>query len=93
MSDEEERKKPGPKPSRLVIEGDPEEALDRLVGKQPAAKTHHDWRRLDQYDKVTSQGMSPGVLYRCKSCGHYARSDSVPGPCPPPDGSPKILDV
>lgn len=29
----EDSKKPGPDPERLVIEGDPEEALDRLLGK------------------------------------------------------------
>ena len=79
MSDEKDRKKPGPE-------------TDRLVGKQPEAETHHNWRRLDRYDIVTTYGMPSGVKYRCRVCGHYARSNSVPGPCPPPDGSPKLLD-
>ena len=92
MSDEKSREEPGPKPDRLVIESNPGEALDRLVGKQPEAETHHKWRPLDRYDKVTNP--APGVVFRCRECGHYARSNSVPGPCPPPDRSrsPKILD-
>ncbi len=58
----------------------------------PEGETRHNWRRLDRYDIVTTHGMDPGVMYRCRACGHYARSNSVPGPCPPPDGSPKLLD-
>ena len=35
MSDEKVKKKPGPEPDRLVIEEDPETALDKLVRKAP----------------------------------------------------------
>ena len=39
MSDDKERKKPGRKPETLVIEGDPEEALDHLLNpKKPTDK-------------------------------------------------------
>ena len=37
MSDKE-KKKPGPGPDRLVIEGDPGEALDRLIGRPPESR-------------------------------------------------------
>ncbi len=35
MSSDEDRKKPGPDPERLVIEEDPKQALNRLLGKEP----------------------------------------------------------
>ncbi len=92
MTDDNPKKKPGPKADRLVIGRDTEEALDRLLDKQPEDETSHNWRRLDRYDKITTHGMAPGVMYLCTKCRHYARDDSVPGPCPPPKGSPKILD-
>ena len=70
---------------------------DDKDGKKPEAETHHNWRLLDRYDKVTTRGMAPGVMYRCRQCGHYARSNSVLGPCPPlsdgyPVRFPKLLD-
>lgn len=34
MSDESKKTKPGPEPERLMIEDDPAEALDRLLGKR-----------------------------------------------------------
>ncbi len=91
MAEDKPKKKPGPKSDRLVIEDYPGKALDRLVDKKPEAEIHHNWRQLDRFEKVTTLGIDPGVMYRCRACGHYSRSDSVPGPCPPPDGSPKLL--
>lgn len=43
MSDEP--KKRGPKPERLVIEGDPGVALDKLLGKRGGGMTFEDWKR------------------------------------------------
>lgn len=42
MSDEAKKTKPGPEPERLVIEDDPAEALDRLLGKT-------EWREVAKH--------------------------------------------
>ena len=38
MDSDEDRKKPGPDPERLVIEEDPEKALDKLLKKPEQPK-------------------------------------------------------
>jgi hypothetical protein len=56
------KKKPGPDPERLVIEGDPEEALRRLLGKQERQHSgrvvllHDRWGGDDDFEshKVVS---------------------------------------
>lgn len=48
MSDEAKKTKPGPEPERLVIEGDPAEALDRLLGKPPIDKGERARARLER---------------------------------------------
>ena len=38
MTEDKKQQKPGPKPDRLVIEEDPGEALDKLIGKKAPQK-------------------------------------------------------
>ena len=57
-------------------------------------KPEHRWCKLGSSEMITSsRWFVPGTTYyRCPDCGHYAKSDSVPGPCPPSDGSEPLLN-
>lgn len=45
MSDDARKAKPGPEPERLVIEADPAEALDQLLGKRESGLTTHELKQ------------------------------------------------
>ena len=57
-------------------------------------KSDHRWRRVASLGALTNYGWAvpSGTYYHCLDCLHYARTDSVPGPCPPPEDSPKLLE-
>lgn len=48
---------------------------------------NHSWRRIEMIKK---RGPA-GALYYCEKCFYFARTDTVSGPCPPPEGSEKLL--
>lgn len=90
MSGDKKQETPGPKPERLVIEDDPEAALDRLVAKD--AESRHRWSPLGDGGPFPPGIKSTQGLYWCLACRSYTRHpEKVLGPCPPPDGSEQPL--
>lgn len=57
-------------------------------------RPEHQWQPIQLLGTLTSHGWAPpgSRLYHCFDCGHYARTDDTPGPCPPPDDSPRLLE-
>jgi hypothetical protein len=76
-------RKPGPDPERLVIEGDPEEALGRLLGKRgrqlggPVVLLHDRWggdadfeshKLVSSYDSLEDAREAAGQVWRDREC-------------------------
>lgn len=73
MSDTK-KTKPGPEPERLVIEGDPGEALDRLLGKE-RRPVPRDWTlvsdQLPPTDVVVEVEDERGRIHRLRPGREY----------------------
>lgn len=73
-------KKPGPEPERLVVEGDPGEALDRLLGKE--AKMPGEWRPMTELppeNREVEIEDDLGRIRRRPAGGEYVAEFETPG--------------
>lgn len=66
MSDK--KTKPGPEPERLVIEIDPGEALDKLLGKPPAAPRDEARARLER--EIAAEWPAAGFAVELRDYEH-----------------------